>query len=104
MRLAARAHFAVIFLMVLTLGLPLGFPTEDVPDTTYDESETAPYEGVPLFSIALSPVAAAPTQGVLSFFHSRPGALSVASATVYDTDANQPAARPSMALLCTLRC
>ena len=35
--------------MILTLGVSLGLPAEDVLDTVYDESETLPLERTPLF-------------------------------------------------------
>jgi hypothetical protein len=97
---------AIVCLMILALGLPLGFPAEDVPETAYDESEALPYEGAPLFSIELPPVAARTTQEVLSFLHLKPGAPSLfAGARVHDTGAHQSAdARTSLILLCTLRC
>ena len=38
--------------MLLSLGLSLSFPAEDVLDAIYDESEAVPYEDTPLFSIA----------------------------------------------------
>jgi hypothetical protein len=103
---ASKPRCAIVFLMVLTLGLSVGFAVEDVPETTYDESESTPYEGVPLFSIAVPLVAARTTQDVLSSLHLKPGAPPFfAPARVHDTDANRSAyARPSLTLLCTLLC
>ena len=98
--------FAVVFLMILTFGLFVAFPAEDLPETAYDESEAPPYEVVPLFSIALPLVAARTTQRVLSSLHQNPGAPSLfVSARVHDTDANRSAdARSCLTLLCTLLC
>jgi hypothetical protein len=97
-----KQRLAIVFLMILTLGLSPGFPAEDVSETGYDESEAPPYEGVPLFSM----VAARTTQEVLSSLHLKPGAPSLfAPARIHDTDANRSAdARVSLALLCTLLC
>lgn len=105
MRVAIKPRFAIVFLMALALGLSVA-PAEDVPETTYDESETAPYEGIPLFAIAPPPVAARTTQDVLSSLHLKLGALSLfAPARVRNTDANRSAdARASLALLCTMLC
>lgn len=41
---AAKSRFALIFLTILTLGVSLGLPAEDVLDAVYDESETLPFE------------------------------------------------------------
>jgi len=92
--------------MILALGLPLGFSEEDIPETAYDESETAPYEGAPLFSILAPPVADRITQHELSCLRPEPGAPTLfAAARLHDTDANRSDdARVSLALLCTLRC
>lgn len=101
-----KSQFAIALLMMLALGLPLALPAEDVPETAFDESEAAPYEGTPLFSIVLPPVAARTTQRVLSCLHLKPGAPSLfAGSGLRDTDANRPAdARASLTLLCTLLC
>ena len=40
-----KPRFAIVFLMVLTLGLFVGFAAEDIPETAYDESDAVPYEG-----------------------------------------------------------
>jgi hypothetical protein len=105
-RVAAKPGFAVVFLIILALGLPLGFLPEDVPETAYDESEALPYEGTPLFSIVVVQVATRTTQEPLSFLHRNPGAPSLFSRTrIPDTNAKRSAVvRVSSALLCTLRC
>lgn len=53
MGVAAKARCAFVFLMVLTLGVSLGLPAEDVLENVYDESETVPCEVTPLFSIVV---------------------------------------------------
>ena len=102
-----KPGFAILFLMILTLTLPLGFMVEDFQETAYDESEAAPYEGSLLFSIAVSPAAARMTQGLSSC--SRRLKLGNPSwfppARVHDIDANWSTdARASLTLLCTLLC
>jgi hypothetical protein len=102
---ATKPRCTIVFLMIL-LTLSLGFPAEDIPETAYDESETLPYEAIPLFSI-VRPLAAARTiQAPLSSLHSKPGALSLfAPARLRDTDAHRSAdARALSALLCILLC
>jgi hypothetical protein len=101
----AKPRLAIVLLMVFSLGLPLGLAAEDVPETAYDESEAAPYEGTFLFSIVL-PVAARTNQEAPGSVRLELGASSLfARACVYDTDANRSAdARPSLALLRTLLC
>jgi hypothetical protein len=101
-----KLWFAVVFLMILTFGLFVAFPAEDLPETAYDESEAPPYEVIPLFSIAVPPVAAQITQRLLSSLHLEAGAPSLfVSARVHDADANRSAdARSCLTLLCTLLC
>jgi hypothetical protein len=101
-----RPRFAAVLLMILTLGLSLGLPAEDVLDAVYDESEALPCEGTPLFSIVRPPVAARTTQAPLSSLHPKPGApFLFARVRVRDTDAHRSAdARVSLALLRTLLC
>jgi hypothetical protein len=54
-----NARSAIVFLVVLTLGLSLAVVAENLPETAFDESETQPYESTPLlFSIVVRPVAA----------------------------------------------
>ena len=53
-----NARSAIVFLVILTLGLSLGVLPEDVAETAFDESETLPYESTPLFSMAVRLVAA----------------------------------------------
>jgi hypothetical protein len=103
---ATKPRFAVVLLMILTLGVSLGLPAEDVLDAVYDESETLPCEGTPSFSIVLSPVATRITRSPLSSLHPEPGTpLLLVRARVRDTDAHRSAdAQVSLALLCTLLC
>ena len=51
MGITAKPRFAIVFLMLLGMGLSLSFPAEDVLDAIYNESEAVPYEGAPQFSI-----------------------------------------------------
>ena len=56
-----RPCSVLILCVLLGFGVSLAVPAEDVPETPYDESETLPCEGTPLFSIAApEAVAAAP--------------------------------------------
>ncbi len=48
---AAKPRFVIVFVMLLSLGVSLGLPAEDVLDAVYDESEALPCETTPLFSI-----------------------------------------------------
>lgn len=102
----AKPRFVVILLMILTVGLSLGLPAEDVLDAVYDESEAVPYEVIPLFSVALRPVAVRTAEAPLSYFHIKAGVPSpFAPARVRDTSARRSHdARVALALLCTLLC
>jgi hypothetical protein len=106
MGVAAKPRCAVVFLMVLALGVSLGLPAEDVLDAVYDESETLPCEVIPLFSIVVPLVAARTTLAVLSSLHHKLGAAPLFTpARVRDNEA-KGATDPqiSLALLCTLLC
>jgi hypothetical protein len=102
MGVPAKPRCAVVFLIVLTLGMFVGLPVEDVLDAVYDESEAVPYEVLPLGSIS-SPLT---TQAAPNSSHQKPGVPSrFSSARVRDTDANPSSdTRMSLALLCTLLC
>ena len=50
MGVAAKPRLAVVFLMILSLGVSLGLPAEDVLDAVYDESEAVPFEAIPLLA------------------------------------------------------
>lgn len=102
----AKPCFAVVFLMILTVCLSLGLPAEDILDTVYDESEALPYKVIPLFSVALWPVAVRKTQAPLSSLHLRAGLpSSFTPARVRDTDARRSAGvQVALTLLGTLLC
>jgi hypothetical protein len=106
MRVASKSRFAIVFLMLLGMGLYLGLPAEDVLDAVYDESEALPCEDAPLFSIVMSPLAASRTQAPLSALHRVPGAPSTfALVSLRHAGIQQSAAvRTSLALLCALLC
>jgi hypothetical protein len=106
MRAAVKPRCGVLFLMVLTLGVSLGLPAEDVLDTDHDDSETLPYEVLPLILIVVPLADARTTRVVLSSLYPKHGAPSLcAAARVRDADVHQSAdARVSLALLCTLLC
>jgi hypothetical protein len=40
----------LVVLVAMVLALSFAVPVEDDPETTYDETETLPYESTPLFS------------------------------------------------------
>ena len=42
---------ALVLLAAFALSLSFAVPVEDVPETSYDESEALPYESTPPFSI-----------------------------------------------------
>jgi F0F1-type ATP synthase membrane subunit c/vacuolar-type H+-ATPase subunit K len=97
---------ALILFVLLLLSLAFAVPAEDVLETTYDESETQPYEAISPFAIAVPSLAVGTTRPVLSSLQLTTGVTSLfGSARVHDAVANQSAdSRVSFALLCTLRC
>ena len=58
----SQPPFTLIFFALLSLGLFMGVPAEDLAETAFDESESQPCEGTALFSIAgADTLAQAPT-------------------------------------------
>lgn len=101
-----KPRSALILFVLLVFGLSLAVPAEDVLETTYDESETQPYEAIPLFS-SLSPLAASGTPRAV------PNGVCLHSGTPFrfavtritGTDRHRPAeVRVALALLCTFLC
>ena len=103
---SAKPCFTVVFLMLLSLGLSLGLPAEDVLDAVYDECECLPYEVTPLCSIIAPRITARSIPGLLSPLPLNPRAPSpFLSVPVREAAANpSTGARFSLALLCTLLC
>jgi hypothetical protein len=56
----------LVLLLLLGFCVSLTVPAEDVPGTAYDESETLPYEGRPVFSIVRPQASARIAKAVLS--------------------------------------
>jgi hypothetical protein len=104
---AAKPRCAVVFLMILTLGVSLGLPAEDVLDAVYDESEPLPYEiDTPIASTS-TPLNAARTQAVPDFLQQKPGVLPFARGCDTDTHRsteNRPRTVLLSVLLCILLC
>ena len=107
MGVVAKPRCAVVFLMVLTLGVSLGLPAEDVLDAVYDESETLPFD-IPLDSNGVSVMADGITLAPLSALLLdlvAPSPCTPAHVGDTDADVNRSSdARVSLALLCTLLC
>lgn len=96
----------IVFLVVLTLGLSLAVLPEDVAETAFDESETMPFEGAPLFSL-VTPRAMAPgRQDARRAIGYRSCALSQLSSLHLNDDGvvQSGQARSALALCCALRC
>ncbi len=55
-----------VLLLAIVLGLSFALVPEDLPETTFDESDTQPYEDTPLFSIVVRQVAARPAEDGLT--------------------------------------
>lgn len=101
-----RRSSTLILFVLLGFCVSLGVSTEDMLETAYDESEVLPYEGTPLFSVAVPLVTARTTRVMLSSLHLKQGAPSLfPSAGVRNGDAHRFVdARVSLALLCTMLC
>ena len=103
---AAQPRLAVVFLMILTLGVSLGLPAQDVLDTVYDESEALPLEVIPPFSIVLRAPPSRTTQPTLIFFHPKLRApCPFAPAHVRNTEVHRSTdVRALSSQLCILLC
>jgi hypothetical protein len=100
-----RRPSILILFVILGFAVFLAVPAEDVRETAYNESDSLPYEGAPLFSIVVPLVAARTTQAVPNSLQLEFNAPSPFTAAVRAADANRPAdARNSLALRCTLLC
>jgi hypothetical protein len=101
-----KPRCALLLFVFLILGLSLGVPAQDVPETTYDESESLPYEGTPSISTKIAATVAHPAHELLTYSQFGLGARPLSNtARVLATEAHGLAdARVSSALLCTLRC
>ena len=98
-------RFALILFVLLVFSFTLAVPSEDVLETAYDESETQPYQEVPIFGVAIVRAAARTNQEVLSSSQLQAGAVFLLAAHVRDAIDNRSSnARVSPVLLCTLRC
>src|ERR1039457_5313978 len=101
-----KPRSALILFVLLVLSFSLAVASEDLLETTYDESETQPYEAIPLFS-SLSPLAASGTpQAVPSSVRVHFGVPSrLARACFAGKVSHRPdKAHVAVALLCTLLC
>jgi hypothetical protein len=96
----------LILLVIMSFGLSLMVPAEDVPETPYDESEALPYESTPAFSIVVPHAVVSETRRARSALYL--GSSPVSSSTnvrINGKDAaGSPQGRDALALLCTLRC
>ena len=46
----SRSRSVLVLFLALIFGLSFTIPAEDIPETPYDESETLPYESIPVFA------------------------------------------------------
>lgn len=103
-----RPRSAVLFFVLLVLGLSLAVPGVDLAETAYDESEAPPYESAPLISDVMPQATASAAQGERSVPRRQlasPTPFRVPTIKVNGTDAQRCAeARVALAFLCTLLC
>lgn len=101
-----KPRSALVLLLILCFGLFSALPAEDVLETDYDESETQPYEVLPLISIVVPLVVARTTRAALSSLQLQHGAaFSSPPARIRHTTANRSAdRRVLLTLICTLLC
>ena len=102
MGIVAKPHLAVLFVMVLTLGVSLGLPAEDVVDAVYDESEAVPLELI----TPVSPLSAKTTQAAQNSLDQTLG-VSCRFSFARPSDTQSKGAtniRIALSLLCTLLC
>ena len=56
-----KLRSVLVIVALLSLGLALVVPAEDLLETAYDESEALPYAGLPLFSLTVPQASALAT-------------------------------------------
>jgi len=102
----SEPRVVLILLVLMSLGLPLIVPADDVPETPYDESDALPYEGTPVFSIVVPHVVVPETRKARSALYVGSGAVSSSTNVRINGEdaAGSPEGRDALALLCTLRC
>ena len=98
-----KPRSALVLLLLLVLGVSLSVPAEDVPETPYDESETLPSEGTPLFSIA-APEAVAGSTVALGPLSVNTVARRCESYWEHQARLTRPILDPPTILNCSLRC
>jgi hypothetical protein len=96
----------LFFILLLVLGLSWAVPAQDLPETTYDESEALPCESTPLVSEVIPPAAAPATQLVRISEHLQLAEpFRAAAVRINRTEARRSSeALVALALLCTLLC
>ena len=104
-RMRKRCSASFLFVL-LVFGLTLAVASEDAPETTYDESETQPYEGIPSLPFSVPTVVSRTSHEVLVCSRPQSGTPYLCgTARVRHTDPHRSAkAQNSLALLSTLRC
>jgi len=97
---------ALLFFVVLVLGLSLMVPGEDLAETAYYESEPLPYESTPLCSNVLAQAAASAIGVVRIGVRLRSRTLVRCSITLFAARDSHRLAneRHALALLCSLLC
>jgi hypothetical protein len=101
-----RVSSILVLFLLLAFGASVAVPSEDVPETAYDESEAPPYETTPLFSTVTSPLFAGTTHAPLSSSrHEVEVRWPFTPPDIRDTNALRAAGtRVLSALLCVLLC
>ncbi len=97
---------ALLFFVLLVLGLSLIALTEDLPETAYDESEPLPYDSDPSISNLMPQEAASATQAErVARCRQLAAPFRDTARRINVTAVHHPAeARVALALLCTLLC
>lgn len=106
MGFTAKPRCAIVFLMVLTVGMFVSLPVEDVLDAVYDECEPVPCEVIPQMSTAtpLSPASGTQMRPLL-FPRKRVVRSLFSPAQIRNTHAPRSAdTRALSELLCVLIC
>jgi hypothetical protein len=101
----SKPRCALALFMALVFGLSCAVPTEDLAETPYDESESLPFESIPVFYIAPALALLAITQTSLLSLPACSAAPGSRAATPRSESIPHAAgARAGLALRCALRC
>jgi hypothetical protein len=101
-----KLRFVLVLFVLMSFGSAVTVPAEDVPETSYDESEKLPYEASLVYSSVVMLGNAGTTEAMPNYLRNklRPSSLLSSSDVCVSGSLRSADARLSLALVCTLLC